>query len=143
MVVIVLMVIIPLLVALFRKELINSPSDRAKVLELDESSFIKDQVLLKKSLLVLGLVVIAFVLHTAIHLEPAVIALFGAGILVAISRLKPRDYVADIEWIESVVQDYNTVQNFQVRNTPYDNNFSHDDWPLEGADSACGWHETE
>ena len=98
MVVIVLMVIIPLLVALFRKELINSPSDRAKVLELDESSFIKDQVLLKKSLLVLGLVVIAFVLHTAIHLEPAVIALFGAGILVAISRLKPRDYVADIEW---------------------------------------------
>ena len=86
MVIVVLLVIIPLLVALFRKELVNTSADRAKVLDLEERSFIKDQVLLRKSLLVLGLVVIAFVLHTAIHLEPAVIALFGAGFLVAISR---------------------------------------------------------
>jgi Na+/H+ antiporter NhaD/arsenite permease-like protein len=41
---------------------------------------------------------LAFGLHTVLHVEPAVIALFGAGILVAISGLKPKDYVADIEW---------------------------------------------
>ncbi|MEJ6573717.1 MAG: ArsB/NhaD family transporter [Actinomycetes bacterium] len=98
MVILVLIVIIPLLVALFRRELVNSEADRAKVLALDEKSFIRDQILLKKSLVVLTLVVIAFVLHSAIHLEPAVIALFGAGLLVGISGLKPRDYVADIEW---------------------------------------------
>jgi Na+/H+ antiporter NhaD/arsenite permease-like protein len=31
-------------------------------------------------------------------LEPSIIALFGAGILVAISGLKPKDYVQDVEW---------------------------------------------
>ena len=54
--------------------------------------------LLKKSLLVLTLVLIAFALHTVTHMEPAVIALFGAGVLAAISSLKPKDYLPEVEW---------------------------------------------
>ena len=53
---------------------------------------------MKKSVSVLGLVMIAFIGHTFLHLEPSIVALLGAGVLVAISGLKPSDYVQDVEW---------------------------------------------
>lgn len=98
MVIVVLIVIIPLLVFVFRKQLKNTASDRAEVMKLDPHSFLKNPDLLRKSLGVLIIVMVAFVTHTFLHLEPSIIALFGAGILVAISGLKPRDYVQDVEW---------------------------------------------
>ena len=91
MVVVVLLVIIPLLT-------VNSQSDRDQIMNLNPKDYITDSVLLKKSLAVLTLVMVAFITHTIFHLEPSVIALMGAGVLVAISRLKPKDFVADIEW---------------------------------------------
>jgi anion transporter len=98
MVVLVLAVIIPLIVYMFRKELINSQTSRDAVMILDPASFLKDRVLLKKSLVVLIGVMIAFVSHSLLHLEPSIIALLGAGVLVAISGVKPKDYVQDVEW---------------------------------------------
>ena len=98
MVVVVMIVIIPLLVFLFRKELVNTQSDRDAVMQLEPKEFIKDWILLKKSLAVLFMVMVAFVLHSVLHLEPAVVALLGAGVLVAISGLQPKDYVQDVEW---------------------------------------------
>ncbi len=98
MVILVLLVVIPMIVFLFRKELVNAPADRDAVMKLQAHDFLKDVILLKKCLGVLTLVMIAFVLHSFLHLEPSIVALFGAGILVAISGLKPRDYVQDVEW---------------------------------------------
>lgn len=98
MVLLVLAVVIPLIIFLFRRELINTAADRASIMQLSAHSFLKDSVLLKKSVTVLALVMVAFILHSVVHIEPSVIALFGAGILVAISGLKPRDYVQDVEW---------------------------------------------
>ena len=98
MVVVVLLVIIPLLTVMFRKELVNSQADRDQIMQLNPKEYITDSTLLKKSLAVLTLVMVAFITHTIFHLEPSVIALMGAGILVAISGLKPKDFVADIEW---------------------------------------------
>jgi Na+/H+ antiporter NhaD/arsenite permease-like protein len=98
MVILVLLVVIPMIVFLFRKELVNAPEARDAVMKLQAHDFLKDVILLKKSLGVLTLVMIAFVLHSFLHLEPSIVALFGAGILVAISGLKPRDYVQDVEW---------------------------------------------
>ena len=97
-VIVVMLVITPMLVFMFRKELVNTAADRARIDNLDENSFLKDKVLLKKSLFVLGAVMIAFVLHTALHLEPSIVAMLGAGVLVGISRLKPKDYAMDVEW---------------------------------------------
>jgi Na+/H+ antiporter NhaD/arsenite permease-like protein len=97
-VIVVMMVITPMLVFMFRKELVNTAADRARIDKLDEKSYLKDKVLLKKSLFVLGAVMIAFVLHTALHLEPSIVAMLGAGVLVGISRLKPKDYAMDVEW---------------------------------------------
>lgn len=98
MVILVLLIVIPMIVFLFRKELVNTPEARDAVMTLQAHDFLKDVILLKKSLGVLTLVMIAFVLHSFLHLEPSIVALFGAGVLVAISGLKPRDYVQDVEW---------------------------------------------
>ena len=97
-VIVVMIVITPMLVFMFRKELVNSSVDRARIDKLDENSYLKDKVLLTKSLFVLGAVMIAFVLHTALNLEPSIVAMLGAGLLVGISGLKPKDYAMDVEW---------------------------------------------
>jgi len=98
MVLVVLAVIIPMLVLMFNKELRNNAEDRKNVMTLDASSFIQDKALLIKSLVVLTLVIVAFVLHTVLHLEPSVIAMVGAGVLVLISNLKPNEFARDVEW---------------------------------------------
>jgi len=98
MVLVVLTVIIPMLVLMFNKELKNNAEDRHSVMTLNASSFIKDKALLVKSLVVLTLVIVAFVLHSVLHLEPSVIAMIGAGVLVLISNLKPEQFAKDVEW---------------------------------------------
>jgi Na+/H+ antiporter NhaD/arsenite permease-like protein len=98
MVIIVVMAIIPLLLFMFRKELVNTPEDRKMINELDERVFLTDIKLMKKSLIVLVLVIIAFISHSFLNLEPAIIALLGAGLLILISGLNPANYVQDIEW---------------------------------------------
>jgi Na+/H+ antiporter NhaD/arsenite permease-like protein len=98
MVLVVLAVIIPMLVLMFNKDLKNNAEDRKAVMTLNANSFIKDKALLVKSLVVLTLVIVAFVLHSVLHLEPSVIAMIGAGVLVLISNLKPEQFAKDVEW---------------------------------------------
>jgi len=98
MVMVVLAVIIPMLILMFNKELRNEVEDRQHVMNLVPSSSIADKVLLIKSLSVLSLVILAFVLHSVLHLEPAIIAMLGAGLLVLISNLKPEQFAKDVEW---------------------------------------------
>lgn len=96
--VLVLLAVIPLLLVLFSKELKNGPEDRAKVASLVPSSYISDRGLLVKSLVVLTTVIAAFVLHGLIHIEPSLVAMMGAGLLVLIAGLKPKDFARDVEW---------------------------------------------
>jgi Na+/H+ antiporter NhaD/arsenite permease-like protein len=87
-----------MLVLMFNKDLKNNAEDRKSVMTLNANSFIKDKTLLIKSLVVLTLVIVAFVLHSVLHLEPSVIAMIGAGALVMISNLKPNEFARDVEW---------------------------------------------
>ena len=98
LVIVAMIVITPMLVWMFRKELVNTAEDRARIHEIDEFSYLKNPDLMKKSLAVLSLVVVGFLAHSVIHTEPSVIALLGAGLLIAISGLKPVDYIQDVEW---------------------------------------------
>ena len=45
-----------------------------------------------------SLVFTAFIGHSVLHIEPSIVALLGAGILILISRLEQRDYLASVEW---------------------------------------------
>ena len=83
---------------LFRKDFTADPEQVAQVIQLDEREAIQDRSLLIRSLIVLALVLAAFTLHGVLHLEPSVVALLGAGLLVGISGLRPQTYLVDIEW---------------------------------------------
>lgn len=68
------------------------------VLTMDEHLAIRDKVLLKKSLFVLAGVVVGFLLHQYLHYESATIAMFGAAVLLVISKVDPEDVFLEIEW---------------------------------------------
>jgi Na+/H+ antiporter NhaD/arsenite permease-like protein len=84
---------------IFGKRLTVREDLRQRVMAMDENEAIKDPVLLKKSLVVLAVTMTGFVLHGMLHLEPATIALFGAGLLLLISGIKePHHILAEAEW---------------------------------------------
>lgn len=83
---------------MFRKSFIVSDENKEKVLMFDEHKTIQDKNLLIKSLLVLGITILGFILHEAIHLESATIALFGAVFLMLISKAEPDEVLLEIEW---------------------------------------------
>ncbi|MEP6482100.1 MAG: ArsB/NhaD family transporter [Rhodoglobus sp.] len=83
---------------LFRKQLHYDAERAARVMALNEREAIRDVPLLIKSLSVLALVLAGFILHSVIHLEPAIVALLGAGLLILLTRLENRKIFADVEW---------------------------------------------
>jgi Na+/H+ antiporter NhaD/arsenite permease-like protein len=83
---------------LFRRSFTYDPERAEAVMEIDERRAIRDPALLRRSLAVLGLVMIGFVLHSALGLEPSLVALLGAGLLVVVSRTATADYLAEVEW---------------------------------------------
>jgi Na+/H+ antiporter NhaD/arsenite permease-like protein len=70
----------------------------AEVMSLNEREAIRDLRLLVKSGIVFVGVFAAFVASSAIHVEPSVIALIGAGVLVTISGVERVHYLASVEW---------------------------------------------
>ncbi len=83
---------------LFRKDFIADPERVADVMQLDEREAIQDPALLVRSLIVLAMVLAGFSLQSVLHLEPSIIALLGAGLLIAVSGLRPQAYLAEVEW---------------------------------------------
>lgn len=71
---------------LFRSALHYDEDRVAEVMALSEREAIRDKSLLVGSLVVLGSVLVGFGLHSVLHIEPSVVALLGAGLLVLISR---------------------------------------------------------
>jgi Na+/H+ antiporter NhaD/arsenite permease-like protein len=70
----------------------------AAILALDEKEAIKDRRLLVQSLIVLAVVLVAFVLSHSLGYEPSVVALLGAGLLIAVTRVDTRSALQDVEW---------------------------------------------
>jgi Na+/H+ antiporter NhaD/arsenite permease-like protein len=98
-IVLVLLVVFVLMCrVLFRSAFRYDEERVAAVMDLDEREVIRDKSLLIRSLVVLAGVLVGFVSHSALHLEPSIIALLGAGVLVAVARLEPEDYLAEVEW---------------------------------------------
>jgi Na+/H+ antiporter NhaD/arsenite permease-like protein len=83
---------------IYRKQLISSESSKSRIMNLQEIEAIKDYALLKKSLFVLLLTILGFILHKMIHLEPATVALGGATLLMFITKEEPEDILLAVEW---------------------------------------------
>jgi Na+/H+ antiporter NhaD/arsenite permease-like protein len=93
---------------LWGKDLKASATAEARVMKMDPAKSILDWLLLKQSLTVLTVVMVAFVLARPLHLEPATIAMLGAAILMLLDNWVHHSEKAahnihqtfgDVEWI--------------------------------------------
>ncbi|MFF4238266.1 ArsB/NhaD family transporter [Actinomadura geliboluensis] len=83
---------------LFRAEFRYDPDLAAEVMALEEREAITDRRLLAQGLTVLAIVIAAFVLHPVLHYEPSVVALLGAGLLVAATKVTTEEALSEVEW---------------------------------------------
>jgi Na+/H+ antiporter NhaD/arsenite permease-like protein len=75
-----------------------SEDRRAEVIASAATARINDYALLRKCLVVLGLTMVGFLLHGALHLEAATVALAGAAALLLVSRVDIHHVVNEVEW---------------------------------------------
>ena len=98
LVVLLMVVFLGLAWLLWGRKLRYDPERAARVMALNEREAIKDTRLLVTSIAVIGLVLVGFLLQGVTHLDPAVVALMGAGLLALLTRLEARKVVGDVEW---------------------------------------------
>lgn len=97
-------VIITMLIAIFllkwvyREEIKQSPQNLQECLKRNEWDEIKNMKLLKKSLLVTGLVIIFFLVHHMLHIQPSLVALLGAVALLVWGGIHPEDALRHVHW---------------------------------------------
>jgi Na+/H+ antiporter NhaD/arsenite permease-like protein len=83
---------------LFRKSFQYHPEHVANVMALQERKAITDPRLLVRCLMVLTGVIAGFGLHSVLHLEPSIVALVGAGVMLLVSRTEVADVMREVEW---------------------------------------------
>jgi anion transporter len=83
---------------MFRSVFVYDESRTEEVMALEERDAIHNRRLLVQSLVVLVLVVAGFVLHPVLHFEPSVVALLGAGLLIAVSTAETGTVLKEVEW---------------------------------------------
>ncbi|MDF5755188.1 ArsB/NhaD family transporter [Spongiactinospora sp. TRM90649] len=98
MVIVLMAAFIGLCRIVFRKAFRYDPERAAEIMTLNEREAISDRRLLWQSLVVLAVVMAAFVLHPVLHYEPSVVAVLGAGILVAATKVTTHEAIAEVEW---------------------------------------------
>ncbi len=93
---IILLVILGFLALVFKKDLITTEEKMKRVAEIDNSKTITDKKHMIRSITVLGLVILGFMLHDIIHVETCVVAMIGASILLLFE--KPTEILKEVEW---------------------------------------------
>ncbi|HSU80530.1 MAG TPA: ArsB/NhaD family transporter [Candidatus Angelobacter sp.] len=86
---------------IYRKDLVVSDEKRLALMALDEKSFIKDPKLMKKSLIVLGLTLLGFILHGVLPtVEAPAVAVSGATLLmlIGVKKNEVEEVFSHVEW---------------------------------------------
>ncbi|PJE75609.1 hypothetical protein COV04_04255 [Candidatus Uhrbacteria bacterium CG10_big_fil_rev_8_21_14_0_10_48_11] len=94
----VVVVTVGMLYWLYGRRMKSTPEAAARIMAFNPSSAISDWWLLKKSLLVLGLILIGFFTHGVTNLEGATIALSGAALLLLLTTDDPEPHLRNVEW---------------------------------------------
>jgi Na+/H+ antiporter NhaD/arsenite permease-like protein len=95
---VVFIVFVLLMRLLFRGALQVPAHALEAALEDSEAATITDRPLLMRSLVVVCLTILGFLLHSTLGLEAATVALLGATVLLLISHIDPHDAFREIEW---------------------------------------------
>ncbi|MFF5242754.1 SLC13 family permease [Streptosporangium sp. NPDC000095] len=97
-VVVIFVVFVLLTKVLFRSSFQYNPEHVSAVMALQEKRAITDPRLLVRCLAVLAVVVVGFGMHAVVHIEPSIVALVGAGVMLLLSRLSVSEVLAEVEW---------------------------------------------
>jgi Na+/H+ antiporter NhaD/arsenite permease-like protein len=90
-------VLIVLCLLLFRRDLdVEVTNDISDIRPADA---IVDRRMLVRCLVVLGVVMVAFGLHTVLHVDPSIVAMLGAGAIVLAGRSTPAESLEEVEWV--------------------------------------------
>ncbi|NYI91907.1 Na+/H+ antiporter NhaD/arsenite permease-like protein [Amycolatopsis endophytica] len=97
-VVVVFVVFVFLTRVLFRGMFQYHPEQVAKVMALQERRAVTDPAMLRRCLAVFALVIAGFSLHTVVHLDPAIVAMVGAGLMLLVTRADVGEVLREVEW---------------------------------------------
>ncbi|MBM7694203.1 Na+/H+ antiporter NhaD/arsenite permease-like protein [Peribacillus deserti] len=81
----ILFVTVAIFAFMYRNKLKTTENLKAELMKSNEKDELKDILLLKKSLFIIGLTILGFFLHQFVHIETATIALFGAFLLLLLT----------------------------------------------------------
>ncbi len=97
-IVIIMIVFILGLKVIYGKKMHVEDSAIQRIMLLDETKAIEDPALMKKSIVMICLVVLGFIFHSQLNVESSVVALTAAAIMMIIGKQKAEDIIADVEW---------------------------------------------
>lgn len=84
---------------LFHKQMRVSNEKRARIMSFDEKKVLTNPILMIKSLSILALVILGFFLHGTLQLEPSMIAMLGAALLMLLATPHEIDHLLhEVEW---------------------------------------------
>jgi Na+/H+ antiporter NhaD/arsenite permease-like protein len=86
------------LALLYRRSLVADPNAAARVAELDPRAEMRGKPHVRRSLAVLGLTILGFFLHQPLHLEPAVVAMAGATLMLLVAADDVEKALERVEW---------------------------------------------
>lgn len=93
-----LFVVTGFLALVFRRSLVADPVAAAEVAKLDPKEEMRNARNVKRSLAVLLLTIVGFFLHQAVHVEPAVIAMVGATVMLLVAADDVEKALERVEW---------------------------------------------
>ncbi len=83
---------------IYGKKMLVEEAAINRVMQLDEKKAIENPALLKKSIVMIILVILGFMLHSVIHIESCVVALTAATIMLLIGKQDVDEIIGEVEW---------------------------------------------
>jgi len=94
-----LLVFLVIIYLVWHKKMWVSNQLKARIMDFDEKRSIKNKPALVKAIVILGLVIVGFLVHGYLHLEPATVGLVGASVLMIITNRKTvEEFFHEVEW---------------------------------------------
>jgi len=82
----------------FRRQLVIAPERAGEVAKLDAAADMREAPYVTRSLVILLGTIVAFFLHAPLHLEPAVVALAGATLMLLLAADDVENALERVEW---------------------------------------------
>lgn len=87
-----------ILAVMFRRRVTVAPASRERLTKADPSRAIIEPAMLRRALPVFGLVVLGFFFGRVLEVEPGIIALGGAFLMLAVTGVNPHKMMEHVEW---------------------------------------------